>query len=84
MAGVRLLHQIGETGMLIKVVYQNGKNGEIESYQLDDLIHSKKIKKFQRSGKWVTIGIDPVREIREDYLEIPKRQKYGAEAKKRK
>lgn len=71
-----------ETSMLIKVMYQNGKTGEIESYQLDDLIHSKKIKKFQRSGEWVKIGIDPIRGIREDYLEIPKRQKYSKKAKK--
>ena len=42
-------------------MYQDGKIGEIESYKLDDLIHSKKIKKFQRSGKWVKIGIDPIR-----------------------
>ncbi len=35
--------------MLITVMYQDGKIGEIESYQLDDLIHSKKIKKFQRN-----------------------------------
>ncbi len=68
--------------MLIKVMYQNGKVGNIESCQLDDLINSKIIKKFQRSGKWVTIGIDPIRGIREDYLEIPKRQKYRGEEKK--
>jgi len=68
--------------MLIKVIYQDGKSGEIESYQLDDLIHSKKIIKFQRSGKWVKIGIDPIRGNREDYLEVPKIQKYSKKAKK--
>ncbi len=68
--------------MLIKVMYQDGKIGEIEPYQLDALIHSNKIKKFQRSGKWVTIGVDPIREVRENYLEIPKRQKYSKKAKK--
>jgi hypothetical protein len=61
--------------MIIKVMYQNGKIEEIEPYQLDALIHSNKIKKFQRSGKWVTIGVDPIREAREDYLEVPKRNK---------
>jgi hypothetical protein len=69
--------------MLITVMYQDGKIGKIEAYQLDDLIHSNKIKKFRRSGKWVKIGIDPVRKIREDYLEVPKRQKYSKKAKKR-
>jgi len=68
--------------MLITVMYQDGKIGEIEAYQLDDLIRSNKIKKFYRSGKWVTIGIDPVREMREDYLEVPKRQKFRKKAKK--
>jgi hypothetical protein len=68
--------------MLIKVMYQNGKLGEIESYELDGFIHSQKIIKFQRSGKWVTIGVDPVREIREDYLEVPKRQKWSKRPKK--
>ena len=62
-------------------MYQDGKIGEIESYKLDDLIHSKKIKKFQRSGKWVKIGIDPIRGNREDYLEVPKRQRYSKKAK---
>jgi hypothetical protein len=69
--------------MLIKVMYKDGKLGEIENYLLDDLIHSKKIKKFQRSSGWVTIGVDPIRETRrEDYLEAPKREEYGKKAKK--
>jgi hypothetical protein len=70
--------------MIIKVMYQNGKIGEIENFQLDALIHSNTIKKFQRSGKWVTIGVDPTRAVREDYLEVPKRQKFLINAKKRK
>jgi hypothetical protein len=61
--------------MLIKVMYQDGKIGEIENYQLDDLINSQKIKKFQRSGQWVTIGVDPIRKVREDYPEVPEKQK---------
>ena len=65
-------------------MYQDGKIGKIESYELDGFIQSQKIKKFQRSGKWVTIGVDPVREIREDYLKAPKRQKYNKRAKKSK
>ena len=65
-------------------MYQNGKIGEIENFQLDALINSNTIKKFQRSGKWVTIGVDPIREVREDYLEVPKRQKFPINVKKRK
>lgn len=63
-------------------MYQDGKIGEIESYQIGNFIHSKKIKKFQRSGKWVTIGVDPIRELIEDYLEVPKKQKYSKKANK--
>ncbi len=70
--------------MLIKVIFKDGKRGEVESYELDNLIHSQKIIKFQRSGKWVTIGVDPIRERREDYLEIPKREKYSKSKRKRK
>lgn len=58
--------------MLIKVMYQDEKIGEIEAHQLDALIRSKRIKKFFRSGKWATIGVDPIREVKEDYLEAPK------------
>jgi hypothetical protein len=70
--------------MVIKVMYQNGKVGEIEPCLLDGLIHSHTIKKFQRSGKWVTIGVDPIREVREDYLEVPKREIYPKKAKEKK
>jgi hypothetical protein len=65
-------------------MYQDGKIGAIESYQLDALISSNKIKKFQRSGKWVTIGVDPIREVKEDYLEVPVRKKSHQRPKKRK
>ena len=65
-------------------MYQDGKLEEIEDYRLDDLIRYKKIKKFQRSGEWVTIGVDPIRAIREDYLEVPRRQKWSKRVKKSK
>jgi hypothetical protein len=70
--------------MGIKVMYQDGKIEEIEPYKLDALIHSKTIKKFKRSGKWVTLGIDPIREVKEDYLEVPERIKFPTNTKKRK
>ena len=59
--------------MSIKVMYTNGKTGIVESFQLDDLIASGKIKKFRRSDGWVFVGKDPIRKI--DELEIkPKRR----------
>ena len=65
-------------------MYQDGKIGVIDPYQLDVLISSNQIKKFQRSGKWVTIGVDPIREIKEDYLEVAKREKFPKKTAKRK
>ena len=66
--------------MLIKVMYKDGKLGKIEHYQLDDLIDSDKIKKFQRSSGWVTIGVDPIRKVRrEDSPEAPERGKDNKE-----
>jgi hypothetical protein len=69
--------------MLIRVMYQDGKIAEIEDYQLDNLIYSKKIKKFQRSGQWVTIGVDPIRKVREDYPEISESKKSLKKATKK-
>ena len=48
--------------MLINVVYQNGKYGTVEDYELEDLIASKKIKKFLRSDGWCVIGVDSMRQ----------------------
>ena len=67
--------------MRIKVIYKDGKSGAIDPYQLDALISANKITKFQRSGEWVTIGVDPIREIKEDYLEMAKRKKFPKKTK---
>jgi hypothetical protein len=47
--------------MLIRVLYQNNESDMVKPFLLDDLIASGKIIKFFRSGRWVTIGVDPVR-----------------------
>jgi hypothetical protein len=70
--------------MLIRVKYQDETEGEIEAYQLDDFIRANKIKKFFRSGKWIVIGKDPIREAREDYPELPDRQNSRKRAQKKK
>jgi hypothetical protein len=51
-----------DKNMLIGVIYKNNKRGMIDEYILDDLIREEKIKAFRRSGGWVKIGRDPVRE----------------------
>ena len=60
--------------MQIKVMYTNGKTGIVESYQLDELIASGKIKKFRRSEGWVIVGKDRIRHA-EDLDTTPKRKK---------
>jgi hypothetical protein len=70
--------------MLIKVMYLDGKVGAADAYQLDALISSGKIRKFKRSGKWVTIGVDPIREIKEDYPGVSERKPLSKKAKKSK
>ena len=60
--------------MRIKVMYQNNEKGMVEDYQLDELISSKKIKKFLRSEGWVTIGVDPIRKESRIDFEGPERR----------
>lgn len=48
--------------MLISVVFRDGKKGLIMAKLLEDLLISRKIKKFLRLEGWVTVGVDPVRE----------------------
>jgi PAS domain S-box-containing protein len=47
--------------LLIEVMYQNNEYGKVNPFLLDKMIASGKIKKFLRSEKWATIGIDPIR-----------------------
>ena len=61
--------------MFIRVMYQNGDTAKVEAYQLDELIAQKKIKKFQRSGGWCTIGVHPTRKIMRTENQKPERKK---------
>jgi hypothetical protein len=47
--------------MLLKVMYQNDKYDMVRPSLLNELISSKKIKKFYRSGEWADIERDPIR-----------------------
>jgi hypothetical protein len=61
--------------MLISVVYQNNEIGLVEDHQLDELISSKKIKKFLRSEGWVTIGVDLTRKAARIDFEWPEKRR---------
>ena len=60
--------------MFITVLYRDGKFGMVKDDQLDHLILSHQIKKFMRSEGWVTIGIDSIRELDEEYKSPERRQ----------
>ena len=47
--------------MLIKVMYKNDKFDMVKPSLLNQLILSKKIKKFYRSGQWADIETDRIR-----------------------
>ncbi len=56
--------------MPVKVTYEN----EVEPALLDELIASKKIRKFLRSDGWATVGLDPMRGYGGSYEGSERRQ----------
>jgi hypothetical protein len=53
--------------MLTAVEYKNGEQGLVEHSELDELIRSRKIKRFLRLEGWVTVGRDPIRHSNKNY-----------------
>jgi len=47
--------------MLIRVEYNNNTFDMVNPAVLDDLIRSRKIRKFLRLGGWAILGVTPVR-----------------------
>jgi hypothetical protein len=47
--------------MNVPVIYSDEKYGEIKPFQLDKLISLGMVKKFYRSGQWITVGMDKIR-----------------------
>ena len=62
--------------MLIKVIYKDNTADMVKDYLLEGLITSGKIVAFRRSGGWVTIGKDSVRNGKRDYTG-PERRRGG-------
>jgi len=54
--------------MLISVLYENNTYGMIKSTELEKTIVSGSITKFFRSSGWVTISVDPIRQINHGHL----------------
>ena len=53
--------------MKISVVLHDGEKMEVKSFQLDKLMSLGRVEKFRRSGRWVTVGKDPVRSKERNY-----------------
>jgi len=60
--------------MLLKVMYQNDKYDMVRPSLLNELIASKKIKKFYRSGGWADIERDPIRRAVGSYVRLERRK----------
>lgn len=60
--------------MLLKVMYQNDRFDMVRPSLLNELIVSKKIKKFYRSGGWADIERDPIRRAVGSYEGLERRK----------
>jgi NDP-sugar pyrophosphorylase family protein len=58
----------------ILVLYVNGEYGNVKDTLLDELIERGEIKKFYRSGGWVTMGADSIRTRGNHYNGLEKRR----------
>jgi hypothetical protein len=47
--------------MLLQIISEDNRFDYVKDFRLNDLIESRKVKKFRRSTGWVTIGVDPIR-----------------------
>jgi hypothetical protein len=54
--------------MMILVRYLDGSYDMVMTHHLENLISSNRIIGFERSNKWVTIGIEPLRGYGGDYV----------------
>ena len=69
--------------MRITVVYQNGDTGSVDPKELEELIQTKKIRKFLRAEGWCTIGTDPTRQAGNADYTGPERRGRPREAVKK-
>jgi len=45
----------------INVIMSNGRHHHVTPRVLDVLLDSNRVANFERSGGWVTVGVDPIR-----------------------
>ena len=68
---------------LIRVLYWNGKEGQVDDVTLNELVRSNRIKQFYRpfEDRWVDIGVDAVRRSETQYGGPERRVSHGKEDK---
>ncbi len=47
--------------MLVRVLFKDGTDTMVDSFQLDEFIRSGEVHKLRRANGWVTIGVDTLR-----------------------
>ncbi|MBJ6749802.1 GSU3473 family protein [Geomonas anaerohicana] len=50
--------------MLVQVNWTNKRYDYVKDYMLDSLIESGVVARFLRSSGWVTVGVDPIRSVK--------------------
>ncbi len=62
--------------MLLRVQYLNDTYDMVNQKLLNDLIESRKIKKFNRSGEWVDLETGPIRRlVSNQFVTVERRSK---------
>jgi len=52
--------------MMIHVIYENQSHGVVEASRFDELMATFPIASFKRHGKWIRVGLDPIRSLGAD------------------
>ena len=47
---------------MVRVIYKDGTEDLVAQKFLDILLFLDEVKMFRRSGQWVVVGVDPIRE----------------------
>jgi hypothetical protein len=63
--------------MLIRVRYRDNSYDMLKAWRLQEYLETGRIDAFYRSGTWVSVGRDPVRDGRRRDYHGPERRRQG-------
>jgi len=52
--------------MMVHVVYSSGMHDMVKTEVLNRLLASGEVLQFKRTNGWVNVGLDPIRQIRQE------------------